>query len=57
MLEWSEALIAIDKLPNSKKIKFISGPQGLQACRTLAIQSHLQIVLKNQQYSIDASEC
>lgn len=57
MLEWSKALITIDKLLSLKKIKFISGPQGLQACHTLAIQSHLQIFMKNQQYLIDASEC
>lgn len=57
MLKWGEALVAIDKLLASKKTKFISGPQGLQAHRTLAIQNHLQIVVKNQRYSIDASEC
>ena len=53
MLKWGEALVAIDKLLASKKTKFISGPQGLQAHCTLAIQSH---VVKNQWYSIDASE-
>ena len=31
MLKWGEALVAIDKLLASKKTKFISGPQGLQA--------------------------
>lgn len=41
MLKWGEALVAIDKLLASKKTKFISGPQGLQARCTLAIQSHL----------------
>jgi hypothetical protein len=56
MLKWGEALVAIDKLLASKKTKFISRPQGLQACHILAIQSHLQIVVKNQWYSIDASE-
>ena len=56
MLKWGEALVTIDKLLASKKTKFISGPQGLQACCTLAIQSHLQIVVKSQRYSIDASE-
>jgi len=55
-LKWSEALVAIDKLLNSKKTKFISGPRGLQARRTSAIRSHLQIIVKNQRYSIDASE-
>jgi hypothetical protein len=56
MLKWGEALVTIDKLLASKKTKFISGPQGLQARRTLVIQSHLQIVIKSQRYSIDASE-
>ena len=56
-LKWGEALVAIDNLLASKKTKFISGPQGLQAHRTLANQSHLWIVVKSQQYSIDALEC
>ena len=55
MLKWGEALVAIDKLLASKKTKFISGPQGLQARHTLAIQSHLRIVVKSQRYSINAS--
>jgi hypothetical protein len=56
MLKWKDALIAVERLLKSKKTKFISGLQGLQARRTFAIQSHLRIVVKNQRYSIDASE-
>ena len=50
------ALKDINHLIKSKKTKYLSGPQGLQARQTLAIQSHLRIVVKNQRFSIDASE-
>jgi hypothetical protein len=56
MASLTTALKDIDYLIKSKKTKYLSGPQGLQARRTLAIQSHLRIVVKNQRFSIDASE-
>ena len=53
--QFTAALKDIDKLIQSKKTKFISGPQGLQARRALVIRSHLQLVVKNKRFSIDAS--
>ena len=46
--EFTATLEDIDKLIRSKKTQFISGPQGLQAHRALAIRSHLQLVVKKQ---------
>jgi hypothetical protein len=56
MLKWKDALVAVERLLKSKKTKFISGLQGLQAQWTFVIQSHLQIIVKNQWYLINASE-
>jgi len=56
MTSLATALKDIDHLIKSKKTKYESGPQGLQAHCTLAIQSHLRIVVKNQQFLIDVSE-
>jgi hypothetical protein len=56
MTSLATALKDVDCLIKSKKTNYESGPQGLQACRTLAIQSHLRIVVKKQRFSIDASE-
>ena len=56
MSSHTKALQDIEHLIKSKKTVYVSGPQGLQARRTLAIQSHLRIVVKQQWFSIDASE-
>lgn len=56
MTSLATALKDIDHLIKSKKTKYLSGLQGLQAHQTLAIQSHLRIVVKNHRFSIDASE-
>jgi hypothetical protein len=56
MASLATALKDIDCLIKSKKTKYESGPQGLQARRALTIQSYLRIVVKNQRFSIEASE-
>ena len=52
--EFTATLKDIDKLIRSKKTKFISGPQGLQAHQALAIRSHLQLLVKKKRFSTDA---
>lgn len=42
------ALAALDKLLISKKNSFDARPWGLQACHTLAIRSHLILVVKSR---------
>ncbi|OJA17516.1 hypothetical protein AZE42_08246 [Rhizopogon vesiculosus] len=51
------ALEAIEKLLQSKKTTFISGPSGLQAKRARTVQSHLALTVKRGHSSIVASEC
>ena len=53
--DFTAALKDIEKMIRSKKTKFLSGPYGLQAHQALAIRSHLELVVKNQRFSIDAS--
>ncbi|OAX34548.1 hypothetical protein K503DRAFT_747250 [Rhizopogon vinicolor AM-OR11-026] len=48
------ALEAIEKLLQSKKTAFISGPSGLQAKRARTIQSHLALIVKRGHSSIVA---
>jgi hypothetical protein len=45
----------IEKLMASKKTKFISGPRGLQACRTHAIHAHLRLIVCNGRKFVGAS--
>ncbi|KAG6894945.1 hypothetical protein C0992_003824 [Termitomyces sp. T32_za158] len=52
----NEALADLKKLNKSKKTTFAGGPKGLQAVRTLAMQSFLCMVVKNGQLSVDASK-
>jgi hypothetical protein len=40
----------------SKKTCYVAGPDGLQARRTAAMETHLRLVIKNGQSLIDASE-
>jgi hypothetical protein len=54
--EMEAALSAIQKLLASKKTKLVSGPHGLQAHRTIAIEIHLRLVLKSGRSFIRASE-
>jgi hypothetical protein len=49
MKELTEALGDIHCLLVSKKTKFASGPNGLQARRARAMESHLRLVIKNGQ--------
>lgn len=56
MSEWAKALRNINKLMKSPKTQFISGLHGLQACRTLAMQTHICLVCVSKRNSIDASE-
>ncbi|KAF8055963.1 hypothetical protein FPV67DRAFT_1384425, partial [Lyophyllum atratum] len=50
------ALSDVQKLLKSKKTKFEGGPSGLQAYRTLAIQSLLRMSIKNGRLPLDASQ-
>jgi hypothetical protein len=52
----TKALADMEKLLKSKKTEFVAGPRGLQARRALAIQSHLKLVVSNNQLFVDASE-
>ena len=54
--EFKEALTDLKKLTKSKKTCYVAGPNGLQACRTAAMETHLRLIIKNGQTSIDASE-
>jgi hypothetical protein len=45
--ELTDALGDLHSLRVSKKTKFVSGPNGLQACCAHAMESHLQLVIKN----------
>jgi hypothetical protein len=56
MKAFEEGLVAMDKLLGSKKTKFVAGTRGLQACCSLAIRSHLTLVVKSKQSVIEASE-
>ena len=56
MKAFEEGLVAMDKLLGSKKTKFVAGTRGLQARRSLAIHSHLTLVVKSKQSVIEASE-
>ena len=40
----------------SKKTRYVAGPDGLQACWTAAMETHLRLVIENGRSSIDASE-
>ena len=50
--------MAIEKEVRSKKVKWAGrkGKEGLQAYRARAIKSHLQMVVRNGQKAIEASE-
>ncbi|KAL4078767.1 hypothetical protein V8B97DRAFT_1865225 [Scleroderma yunnanense] len=52
----TEALDAIEKLLKSKKTQFVTGPNGLQAKQTWAIQAYLVLMVWNGQHAINASE-
>jgi hypothetical protein len=52
----AKALADIEKLIASKKTSYVGGMRGLQAHRTLAVQSHLRLVVKNQWLLVDAAE-
>jgi hypothetical protein len=54
--ELRNAYDEIVKLLKSKKTKFVSGPQGLQARRSRAIEIHLRLFLENKKSFIEASE-
>jgi hypothetical protein len=56
MRAFEDGLVAMDKLLNSKKTKFVAGARGLQARRALAIHSHLTLIVKSEQLVIEASE-
>jgi hypothetical protein len=45
--ELTDALGDLHSLLVSKKINFVSGPNGLQVCRAHAMESHLRLVVKN----------
>ena len=51
-----QGLVDIEKLIGSKKTKFETGREGLQARRARAIQSYLFMVVKNGRRGFDASE-
>jgi len=51
-----EALEAIETLLKSKRTQFIAGPNGLQAKRMGAIQTHLALMVRNGWNAISASE-
>ncbi|PPQ84825.1 hypothetical protein CVT24_013261, partial [Panaeolus cyanescens] len=50
------ALVDIEKRITGKKSVFVAGREGLQASRTRAIRSYLEMVLKNGRKGIDASQ-
>jgi len=54
--ELKDALKELTKLLKSKKTQFVSGPNGLQARRTAAMETHLRLVIENGRSLIDASE-
>lgn len=54
--ELEKALIAIEKLIESKKNVFMAGRNSLQAYRARAIQSHLHMVIHNGRKHVEASE-
>jgi hypothetical protein len=47
----------LKKLLKSKKTLFVAGPNGLQAQRVAAMETHLRLVIANGCSSIDALEC
>jgi hypothetical protein len=55
--EYRKALTDVNKLLLSKKTIFVAGTQGLQACCTRAIASHLKMVVQNGRKWEEASEC
>ena len=54
--EVEDALKDLQKLMKSKKTHYVAGPDGLQARRTAAMETHLRLVIENGRSSIDASE-
>ena len=54
--EFRTALSALDKLLISKKTTFEAGSRSLQECHTLAIQSHLMLIVKSKLGFAVASE-
>lgn len=56
MKELEDGLADIERLLQSKKTQFVSGPHGLQAKRARAIQTHLSLMVRNGQKFIDASQ-
>ena len=57
MKEVINALHHLQQKLLSKKMKFMSGLNGLQACHVAAIETHLRLIVKNGQKSQYASEC
>jgi hypothetical protein len=53
--ELKDGLKDLQKLLKSKKTTFMAGPNGLQARRTHAIETHLRLIIVNGRTSIDAS--
>ena len=56
--ELQKGLVAIEKEVRSRKVKWArrDGKEGLQAYHARAIQSHLQMVVRNGRKAIEASE-
>jgi hypothetical protein len=48
--DMKDVLKALGMLLKSKKTKFVGGMQGLQACCTRAMESHLRLVVKGWQF-------
>ena len=46
----------LQKKLQSKKTKFVSGPNGLQAHQVKVIETHLRLIVTNGQKTQDASE-
>ena len=52
----AQGLKDLQKKVQLKKAKFVSGPNGLQACQMNAIETHLRLIVTNGQQTQDASE-
>ena len=53
---WKQVYSGIQTLIKSTKTQFVGGHNGLQSRRALAIQSHLQLMLKDSRKTMNASE-
>lgn len=54
--ERTKGLVDLEKFLKLKKTVFVGGEQGLKACRTHTITSHLRMVVQNGQQWTEASE-